>query len=143
MGSRVGGVDEEVIHVNDKPSFCNHVAERVVHKALEGGRRIGETEEHYCRFEESFVGNESGFPLMSVFDSDVVVSPSDVKLGKEFCSLEFINEIGDERERVCVSDGMLVDVAIVLTRSEAAIFLFNKEERRCLWRIRGANFARP
>ena len=87
------------------------------------------------------MGNESGFPLMPVFDSDIVVPPSDIELGKKFCSLEFIDEIRDERERVRVTDGMFVDVAIVLTRSEAAIFLFNEEERRRLWGVKGANFA--
>ena len=108
---------------------------------MEGGGGVSETEEHHCRFKESFVGNEGSFPLMPVFDSDIVVSPSNVKLGEDFCSLEFIDEIGDERERVRVTDGVFIDVAIVLTGSEATIFLFNEEERRRLWGVRGANFA--
>ena len=29
--------DEEVIHVDDKPAFGDHVLEGVVHKSLEGG----------------------------------------------------------------------------------------------------------
>ena len=108
---------------------------------LEGGGGISETEEHHCRLKESFVDNEGGFPLMPVFDSDIIVSPSDIKLGEEFRPLEFIDEVRDERERVCVMDGMFIDIAIVLTGSEAAIFLFNEEERRRLWGVKGANFA--
>ena len=45
MSGHVGGVDEEVIHVDDKPSFCNHIAKRVVHKTLEGGGGIGKAED--------------------------------------------------------------------------------------------------
>ena len=78
---------------------------------------------------------------MPVFDSDIVVSPSNVKLGEDFCSLEFIDKVRNEGERVCITDGMFIDIVIVLTGSEAAIFLFGKEERGHLWRVRGANFA--
>ena len=33
----VWGRDEEVIHVDDKPSFSDHVPERIIHESLEGG----------------------------------------------------------------------------------------------------------
>ena len=69
---------------------------------------------------------------MPIFDSDIIVSPSDVKLGEDFRPLEFINKVRNEGERVCITDGMFIDVAIVLTGSEAAIFLFDKEEREHL-----------
>ena len=108
---------------------------------MEGGGGISEAEEHHCRFKESFVGNEGGFPLMPVFDSDIIVSLLDIKLGEEFLPLEFIDEVTDERERVCITDGMFIDITIVLTGSEVTIFLFNEEERRRLWGVRGANFA--
>ena len=88
MGGRVGGVDEEVIHVDDKPSFCDHIVKGIIHKALEGGRGISETKEHYGWLEESFVDDESSFPLMSVLNSDIVVSPLDVKFDEDFHSLE-------------------------------------------------------
>ena len=87
------------------------------------------------------MGNEGSFPLMPVFDSDIIVSPSDIKLDEKFHSLEFIDEVRDERERVCVTGGMFIDIVMVLTGLEAAIFLFNEEERRRLWGVRGANFA--
>ena len=66
MGGRVWRVDEEVIHVDDEPSFCNHITKGIIHKVLEGGRGISETEEHDGWLEESFVGDESGFLLVSV-----------------------------------------------------------------------------
>jgi len=41
MSSRVGGEDKEVVHVDDEPSFCDHVSEGVVHEPLEGGGGVG------------------------------------------------------------------------------------------------------
>ena len=108
---------------------------------LESGGGVGETEEHHCRFKESFVGNEGSFPLMPIFDLDIIVSPLDVELGEDFCPLEFIDKVRNEGERVCITDSMFIDIAIVLTGSEATIFLFDKEKRGCLWGVRGANFA--
>ena len=37
---------EKVIHVDDQPSFGNHVLEEVIHEMLEHGRRVVEAEEH-------------------------------------------------------------------------------------------------
>ena len=141
MGDRVGGVDEEVIHVDDKPSFCNHIVKGIIHKVLEGGRGISETKEHYGWLEESFVDDESGFPLMSVLDSDIVVSPLDVKFGEDFHSLEFVDEVRNEWKGICITDCVFIDIAVILARTKATIFLFNEEEGGCLWGIRGADFA--
>ena len=141
MGGRVGGVNEEVIHVNDKPFFCNHVAKRVVHEALEGGGGISETKEHHGWFEESLIGDKGGFPLMPVLDSDIIIPPSNVEFGEDFHPLEFINEVRNEWEGVCVADSVFVNVAIVLARSKTTVFLLDEEERRHLWGIGGADFA--
>ena len=62
------------------------------------------------------MGDESGFPLVSVFDTNIVIPPADVKFGENLCSLEFINEIRDEWEGVCIVDHVFIDIAIVLTR---------------------------
>ena len=52
------------------------------------------------------MGDKVCLPLMLILDVDVVVSPLDVKLGEVFRILEFINEVGDERKRVGISDGI-------------------------------------
>ena len=141
MGGGVRGVNEQVVHVNDKPSFRNHIAKQIVHKMLKSGWGVSKAKEHYCGFKEPFVGDEGSFPLISIFDLDIIVSPSDIKLSKDFRPLEFVDKVGNEGKRVCVTDSVFVDIAIVLTGSEATIFLFDKEERECLWGVRGANFA--
>ena len=115
----------------------------VIHELLEGGGRIGETKEHYGWFEESLMSNESSFPLVPIFDLDIVISPTDVKFGEDLCPLEFIDEVGNEWKGVCVTDCVFVNISVVLTGVEATILLFNKEERRCLWGIGGADLASP
>ena len=86
-------VDEEVVHVDDEPSFCNHIPERVGHELLESGGGVGHAEEHNHGFVESPVGNESGFPLVSILDLDVVISPLYVKLGEDLGIFEFVDEV--------------------------------------------------
>jgi hypothetical protein len=61
-----------------------------IHQGLEGGGGISETEKHYGWFEESFVGDERRLPLISVFDPDVIVSPTYIHLGEVFSALEFV-----------------------------------------------------
>ena len=82
VGFFVGRKDEEAIHVDDEPSFGDHVSEGVVHESLERGWRVCESKEHDHWFEEPFMGNKGSLPLMAIFDLDVVITPSDVKLGE-------------------------------------------------------------
>ena len=42
----VGGVDEEVIHVDNEPSFGNRVAEGIIYESLKSGGGIGKSKEH-------------------------------------------------------------------------------------------------
>ena len=56
-------------------------------------------------------------------------------------NLEFINEVGNEGERVCIMDSVFINVAIVLTGSKATVFFLDEEERGRLWGVRGVDFA--
>ena len=83
MEGGVRGIDEKIIHVDNEPSLGNHIAEGVVHEMLEGGRGVGESEEHHRGFEESFVGDKGRLPLVTILDSHVVVPPADVELSED------------------------------------------------------------
>ena len=135
MSGGVRRVDKEVVHVDNEPSFCDHIMKGVIHESLKGGRRIGKTEEHYGWFEESLMDDESSFPLVPILDMDVVISPMDIELGENLFPLEFIDEVRDEWKGVCIADCVFVNIAIVLIGVEATILLFSKEERGCLWGI--------
>ncbi len=49
---------------------------------LEGGGRVGESEEYDSGFKQPSVGPEGCFPLVAIFDAYIVVPPSNVKLGE-------------------------------------------------------------
>ena len=57
------------------------------------GEGVDHAEEHNSGFIESPVGNESSFPLVSVLDSDIVISPLYVKLGEDLGIFEFVDEV--------------------------------------------------
>ena len=50
MGGFVRGEYEEIIHVDDKPSFSNHILEGIIHEMLKCGGGVVETKEHDGRF---------------------------------------------------------------------------------------------
>ena len=93
MGFFVRGEDKGVVHINDEPSLGDHVSEGVVHKSLEGCRRVGKSEEHYCWFKEALVHDEGGFPLVAVLDANIVIPPANVKLSEQFGVLKFVDEV--------------------------------------------------
>ena len=51
--------------------------------SLKGGGRIGHAEEHDGGFIESSVSDEGSFPLVAFLNSDIVISPSYIKLGED------------------------------------------------------------
>jgi len=63
--------------------LSNFSAEDHVHHHLEGGGGIGQPKEHDCWFEESFWGKERRFPFVSLFDTDIVVSPTYIEFSEE------------------------------------------------------------
>ena len=137
MGSLIRGEYEEVVHVDDEPSLSDHILEEVIHEALKSSRGVVKTEEHNGRFEQSSVGDEGCLPLMSILDADIVVPPSDIELGEVFCILELIDRIRDEGEGVGISDGVFIQVVVVLAGMEFPILLLDKKERGGLGGIGG------
>ena len=124
--------DEEVIHIDDEPSFSNHVSKRAVHELMEHGRGVTKTKEYNSGFEDSFVGDEGHLPLVAIFDMDIVVPSADVKLGEVASVFQLVHEIGDERKGVGIVGGVFIEVVVVLAGVEFTIFLLDKEKRGCL-----------
>ena len=83
MGGSIRGEYKEVIHVDDKPSFSDHILEGVIHEVLEYGKGVIETKEHDSGFKQSLMGDEGCLPLMPILDADIIVSPSDIKLDED------------------------------------------------------------
>ena len=89
----------------------------MVHESLEGGRGVAETKEHNGWFEESKWGDEGSLPLVFLSDAYVVIPPSYIELGEEVSVLHVIDERGNEREGVGVSDGVTVEISVVLAEA--------------------------
>ncbi|KAF9794510.1 hypothetical protein IEO21_11184 [Rhodonia placenta] len=104
------------------------IMEDVIHHGLEGRGGIGEAEEHHQGFIQSPVSHKGGFPLITGFDPDIVVSPSDIELRKERGTVELIYHLGDQRQGVAIFDHDRVQPAIVLYGEKHPFLLFDEEE---------------
>ena len=79
------------------------------------------------------MGNEGCLPLVAVLDSYIVVPPAYVKLGEDLSVSQFIYEVRDEGKGVGVTDGVFVDIMVVLAGANSTVFLFDEEEGGGLW----------
>ena len=139
MGFRVRGGNEEVIHIDDEPSLSDHILEGVVHESLECSGGVAKTEEHDRRFKEPFVGDKGRLPLVTIFDVDVVVSPTNIELSEVASVFQLVHEVRDERKGVGIVGGVFVEVSVILAGTEFSIFLFDEEEGGCLGGVGRAN----
>jgi hypothetical protein len=99
--------DQDVVHVDEEfvGVFVDEWSEHSCHSSAEGGRGVGEAEEHNAGLEESKGGFEGGFVLIFLSDADVFVSPPDVEFGEELLPLELFDNGINEGEWVRVADG--------------------------------------
>ena len=79
----VFGVYPQIVHIDLEPSLGDHVGKDVVHERLKCRRGVAEAKEHYGGFIESERGDECCLPLVFLPDTDVVIAPSDIKLGEQ------------------------------------------------------------
>ena len=78
------------------------------------------------------MGDEGHLLLVTIFDVDIVIPPTNVELGEVVSVFQLIYEVRDERKEVGVVGGVFVEVSIILARVEFAILPFDKEEWRHL-----------
>ena len=101
----------------------------MVHESLESWESIAESKEHDGGFEEFHGGDKSSFPLIFLPDTNVVVSPTNVKFSEQGRFLHIINEFWDEGKGIGVSDGVGVQVVVILTWAKGSILLWYEKER--------------
>ncbi len=82
---------------------------------------------------------EGSFLFIAFSDSDVVVSPTNVKLHEVLGTAKFVNEFRDQWQWVSILNSHLIELAVVLYRSESAILFLDEEEGRGKWRLGGLN----
>ena len=77
---------KDVVHVDNEPSFCDHVSKGQVYEGLEGWWQVALDKRHDQGFIETIGCDECGLPLISLLDVDVVIPPSNIHLGEIFRS---------------------------------------------------------
>src|ERR1700742_3024371 len=106
--------DENIVHIHHHNTFINQTLEDLIHHCLEGGRTVSETKEHDSRLKESSICTEGRFPLITILDPDVVISPPYIQFGEELCFGYLGNEVRDQWEWVCILDGESIQFPIAL-----------------------------
>ena len=74
------------------------------------------------------MSDEGSLSLVPVLDANIVIAPLNIEFGKQFGSPQFVDKVGDQGKGVGISDGVFVQVAVVLTGTKLPIFLIDKEE---------------
>ena len=123
----------QVIHIDLEPSFGDHIGENMIHERLKSRRSVTEPKEHYSGFKEAERSDERCFPLVFFPDANVIITPSNVKLGEQCRVLHIVDQFRDDRERIPVANSVGVEISIVLAWSQGSILFGYKEKRRGLW----------
>ena len=126
-------IDENVIHVNNDTSFINKFLIEVIHHSLEGGRTIGKTKEHDKWLKQTSIGSKGCLPFITFLHSDIVVTPPNIKFGEVLGFTELVYQFRNERQGICILNGHVIELPIVLNQSQGAIFLLDKEDWGCHW----------
>ena len=127
----------QVVHIDLEPSFGDHIGENMIHEHLKSRRGIAEPKEHYSGFKEAEGSDECCFPLVFLPDANVVITPANVKLGKQCRVLHIIDQLRDEGERISVANSMGIEISIVLAWLQGSVLFGHEEKWRGLWGFRG------
>jgi len=86
-------VDDDIVHVDRSFAAIDEFHQFVIYHGLKGRWGVGQTKEHDSGFEESIACFEGGLPFVTFFDTDVVISPADVELGKPLFARDAMDEL--------------------------------------------------
>ena len=111
------GMYPQVVHIDFELSLGNHVSKDMIHERLKCRRSITETKEHYGGFKEAEKSDECRFPLVFLPNANVVITPSNIKLGEQCGVLHIINQFWDEGERIPIVNGVGIEISIILAWS--------------------------
>ena len=106
FSKRTFGEDHDVVNVDN--DHVLHVHKQLIHHRLKGGGGVSKTKEHYCWLERTTVADKGGFSSISFLDANIVITPLKIYLCKILRSLELVDELGNERKGVVVSNHMFI-----------------------------------
>jgi hypothetical protein len=130
--------NEDIIKV-DHAEDVEEIAETIVSVSLERCGGVGETKGHNEVFEVAIAGTKGGFVFIAFCNPKLVVCICHIEACEVLGVLETIEKLRDEREGISILDGDIVELAIINTKAEGAIRLFDKENRGAERRLRRTN----
>ena len=103
--------------------------QNIIHKGLEGGRCVGETEGHDEELEMTAMRPERGLGNVVRVHAHLVIPATKIDLGEETSTLQLVKEFINHRNRKLVLDGAVVKSAKVDAEVPTAILLVDEEHR--------------
>jgi hypothetical protein len=86
-------ISEDVIKIDCHFTGGNEVYKDGVHKSLESGRGVSQSEQHHSRFEQAVVSGKHGLPFVPSLNANVVIPPTYVELSEESSLMETVNDV--------------------------------------------------
>ena len=71
--------------------------------------------------------------MVLLLDADVVITPMNVKFGKEGLALKAFDDVANEGKGIVVVDGPLVQGSVVHDGTELTTLLFTVEQGGSIW----------
>ena len=94
--ARVLDIDQNVIQVdNDKD--VQFLGKDFVNVTLEASWSVGEAEGHDLIFKVAIPGAERGFPLVTLFNSHLMIGTSEIQLGKPLSTTQPVQGLANSR----------------------------------------------
>jgi hypothetical protein len=122
------GIDEDIID-KDHDEFIEFRHEHGVHEVHEVGWGICESKRHYQELVKTITSGKSGFRNVARSNLDLVITRTKVNLREDFGTSQLIKKNIDSRKWVFVFDGDCIERSVIYARSQATIFLLDKESR--------------
>ena len=109
------------------------VVKNVVDVVLERGWGIAKAEWGHQHLVEPKASNECGKPLVAFSYTDSVERGDDVEFSVELSAAQGVQCFADERERISVLDGYVVQSSVVVADPYPSSWLSGEEEWSCGW----------
>ena len=97
----VVGINEDVVQVNDHANI-QEITEDVIHEMLESCESIGKSEGHNEPFKRTIAGAESGFPFITVPNTDKVIGMSEINGGVDMGFTHSGKEVRNEQKGISI-----------------------------------------
>ena len=127
------GIDQNVIEIDQDEVICVGVEDEV-HHARECWRNVDKAERHDSVFVGTIACSECCLGDVLFANANLMIAHTEVKLGEYLSTFELFEKLIDVGKWILVLYGLLVQWAVVDTKSVCAILLLDKKNTTIPWR---------